>query len=167
MMRLNQYLSESTEKVLAICVGAPGTGKSTYINQHFKGYTVVSNDHIIEEYAKEHHMNYSEAYNELDSKTVKKEFNRRLQDAIKHKTRIVIDNTNMSVKARRRVLQYFDDSWKKIAVVFHINRSELDKRLDTRHKETGKHIPSNVVDRMLESFQMPTEQEGFIEVIKA
>ena len=50
----------------------------------------------------------------------------------------------------------------KIAVVFETPpRTELKQRLASR---PGKEIPDAVVEGMLASFEMPTEQEGFDEI---
>jgi gluconate kinase len=41
------------------------------------------------------------------------------------------------------------------------DRNELDVRLSGR---PGKHIPKNVVDSMIAGFEMPTEEEGFVQI---
>jgi hypothetical protein len=49
-----------------------------------------------------------------------------------------------------------------IAVVFETpSRIELRRRLDSR---PGKEIPWVIVEGMLASFEMPTEEEGFKEI---
>jgi hypothetical protein len=52
--------------------------------------------------------------------------------------------------------------YEHIAVVFRTpNRDELDVRLSGR---AGKHIPKNVVDNMIDSWEEPTLEEGFQEI---
>jgi gluconate kinase len=49
-----------------------------------------------------------------------------------------------------------------IAVVFETpSRIELKRRLDSR---PGKEIPEAVLEGMLASFEMPTDEEGFKEI---
>ena len=49
-----------------------------------------------------------------------------------------------------------------IAVVFETpSRLELKRRLDSR---PGKDIPDAVIEGMLASFEMPSEEEGFKEI---
>jgi len=52
--------------------------------------------------------------------------------------------------------------YEHIAVVFHTpDRDELDVRLSGR---AGKHIPKKVVDSMIDGWEEPTLDEGFIQI---
>jgi gluconate kinase len=52
--------------------------------------------------------------------------------------------------------------YEHIAVVFATpEMTELKRRLASR---PGKNIPSEVMVQMIKGFQMPTEDEGFIEI---
>jgi predicted kinase len=72
---------------------------------------------------------------------------------------VVIDRTNMTAKGRKKYLDMVPKNYKKIAVVFNIPDDELQRRLKTRADETGKTIPSFVLENMLKSYQEPTLEE--------
>lgn len=163
-MNLTKYIIEEKLKDVIVLVGLPASGKSTYIDKYLKDYTVISNDHIIEEYAKKNDISYTKAYMELDRKDVQREYKNNLLKAIKTSNKVVIDNTNMSVKKRHSSLAHFGDEWKKTALVFEIDKKELRKRLDKRAKETGKVIPQQVITDMTRAYEKPTSKE--FDVIK-
>jgi len=146
-------------KKVILTIGICGSGKSFYIDEHYKGCKVISNDHIVEEYAAEYGINYSQAFHRLDRKTVVDEVNKRLDYAIKTEDVVIIDNTHMSKKVRNKYLCKFNKEWEKIAVVFKVADDVLKSRLSKREAETGKHIPENVLSDMLRSYQEPDEDE--------
>ena len=74
---------------------------------------------------------------------------------------VIWDQTSTTVVSRIRKFSALPE-YEHIAVVFQTpSRIELKKRLDSR---PGKTIPDPVVEGMLASFQMPTEEEGFKEI---
>lgn len=168
-MALNKITSPKATMIMLI--GPPGSGKSTYINDllmiknalcndNYK-VVVISTDDIFEELAKDAGITYTEAFDKFSFKEIEREMFNRLDTAIKENRDIIIDQTNMSVKSRARKLQKFPSNYHKEAVVFNVDRVELDRRLNEREKETGKIIPKFVVDSMLRSYQEPTKAEGF------
>ena len=163
-MNLTKYIREETLKEVLILIGLPGSGKSTYIDKYLKGYTVISNDHVVEDYAKKNDISYTKAFLELDRQDVESSVRADTIKAAKTKTKVVIDNTNISVKRRNKSLVHFDDTWKKTAIVFKVSPKELRKRLDKRAIETGKVIPHNVITDMMSAFEKPTSKE--FDVIK-
>ena len=160
---------------MIMLIGPPGSGKSTYIagliavknllsNNNYQ-VAVISTDDIFEEMAKDTGITYSEAFGKFSYKEVEREMFNRLDRAIKENQNIIIDQTNMTVKSRARKLQKFPSNYSKEAVVFSVDRTELDRRLKQRETETGKSIPKHVVDSMLASYQEPTMDEGFNKII--
>jgi predicted kinase len=74
---------------------------------------------------------------------------------------IIWDQTSTTVKSRLKKFAMLPD-YEHIAVVFETpNRIELKQRLANR---PGKEIPEVVIEGMLASFEMPTEEEGFKEI---
>jgi len=74
---------------------------------------------------------------------------------------IIWDQTSTTVKSRTRKFNMLPD-YEHIAVVFETPpRPELKRRLDNR---PGKEIPDVVIEGMISSFEMPSEQEGFKEI---
>jgi predicted kinase len=74
---------------------------------------------------------------------------------------IIWDQTSTTVASRKRKFNMLPDYY-HIAVVFETpSRIELKKRLASR---PGKEIPDVVIEGMLASFEMPTEEEGYKEI---
>jgi predicted kinase len=143
-------------------IGVPGAGKSTWVkNQNWIiGMEYVSTDYHVEEYAKEQGKTYSEVFNDYMPRAV--ELMAAEVVAAREAGRdIVWDQTSTTIKSRTRKFNMLPDYW-HIAVVFETpNRIELKRRLDSR---PGKEIPWVVVEGMLASFEMPSEDEGFKEI---
>jgi hypothetical protein len=73
----------------------------------------------------------------------------------------------MVVKRRLQTLRYFDDTFYKVAVVFPILSSEeYQKRNIDRNDKENKWIPPFVIKNMINSYQEPTEEEGYNRIIK-
>jgi len=143
-------------------VGVPASGKSTWIkNQDWAlGLTVVSTDAFVEDYARSVGKTYSEIFTEYMPKAVEL-MAKQVVFARKHGHTIIWDQTSTTVKSRARKFNMLPD-YEHIAVVFQTpNRIELKRRLDSR---PGKEIPDSVIEGMLASFEMPTEEEGFKEI---
>lgn len=143
-------------------VGVPGSGKSTWIaNQEWaKDCVYVSTDKYVDQYAESQGKTYSEVFTEFMPEAV----NLMCQDVIVARSQgkdIIWDQTSTTVKSRLRKFNMLPD-YDHIAVVFPApSRIELKRRLDSR---PGKEIPDVVVEGMLASFEMPTEEEGFKEI---
>lgn len=149
---------------LIMMVGAPATGKTTMIDQLLqnnpeKDYVVLSTDDIFMVLGAEKGLTYNQAFKSIPFKKVNSKFFNDLRQAINARRNIIIDQTNMSKKARAKKLNLFSNDYKKIAYVFQVNRDELDRRLADRSEKEGKSIPSQVVDQMLGNFQMPGRDE--------
>ena len=143
-------------------IGVPASGKSTWVaNQEWaKDCAYISTDSWVELYAKEQGKTYSEVFVEYMPKAVNimAEHVKLARDASQD---IIWDQTSTTVKSRARKFNMLPD-YEHIAVVFETpNRIELKRRLDSR---PGKEIPEAVVEGMLASFEMPTEEEGFTEI---
>jgi gluconate kinase len=81
--------------------------------------------------------------------------------AREHSHTVLWDQTSTTVKSRERKFRMLPD-YEHIAVVFRTpDRAELDVRLSGR---PGKHIPKNVIDSMIASWEEPTLEEGFKEI---
>jgi len=143
-------------------VGLPGVGKSTYVSKYYKNYVIISNDGLVEEYAKKHGLSYNDAWGKVNFKDIKRNLKEKFNDAVKHNKNIVIDNTNLTVKSRKL---YEADNYIKTAVVFSITDSEWNKRSEKRKIETGKVIPTDVIQNMIKLYQPITKDENFSKII--
>ena len=143
-------------------IGVPGAGKSTWIkNQDWaKDMPVISTDNFVEAYAKEQGMTYNEVFKDYMPIAVKLMVNQALVCQA-NGLDVIWDQTSVSVTSRKKKFNTLP-GYEHIAVVFRTpNRDELDVRLSGR---PGKHIPKNVVDSMIASWEEPTEEEGFKEI---
>lgn len=144
-------------------VGVPASGKSTFLkNDNTVDAEVLSTDNLIEEYAASQGKTYSEVFKEYVG-IAEKEFFNKIKDCVDNKRNFFVDRTNISKKSRRKILALIPDSWTKIAVVFSVpDEQELSKRLSSR---PGKHIPDFVIESMIDSYERPTQEEGFSMVL--
>lgn len=170
MKRLNQTLllqalkAHSLESPLMIVlIGAPGTGKSTFIKelQEYISVTVASTDDQIDAYAAKHGLTYSQAFAKINFKTLKRQMEADIIGAVRGNKHVVIDQTNMHRKSRKDKLAMSSVAYQKVAVVFEVETKLLLERLKKREAETGKGIPVHVVFSMLKAYEAPTREEGF------
>jgi len=143
-------------------IGVPCAGKSTWANNQLwaKDCTYISTDKFVDAYAHETGKTYSEVFTDIMPKAVEMMAAEVVQAREAGKD-IIWDQTSTTVKSRARKFNMLPD-YEHIAVVFETpSRLELKRRLYSR---PGKEIPDAVIEGMLASFEMPTEEEGFDEI---
>lgn len=143
-------------------IGVPGAGKSTWIKDQIwaLGLTIISTDIFVEDYARECGSTYSEVFEDYMPRAVELMSN-QVVFAREHGHDIIWDQTSTTVASRARKFRMLPDYY-HIAVVFETpSRIELERRLAGR---SGKEIPWVVVEGMLASFEIPSEDEGFMEI---
>jgi predicted kinase len=146
-------------------IGVPGAGKSTWIqNQDWTNdYCIISTDYWVEEEAKRQGKTYSEVFTDYMPTAVNL-MTANVVAAREMGNDIIWDQTSTTLASRARKFNMLPDYY-HIAVVFETpDRIELKRRLASR---PGKEIPDAVIEGMLASFEMPTEQEGFEEIWRA
>lgn len=161
-------LKEAPE--IYVLIGVPGSGKSTW-TKHFlasspKDFVVVSSDAVLDQIAAEKGLNYSDVHKDfigLATGKAKQSF----REAMNNRDNIIFDQTNVSKKKRRSILQQLPKDYVKIAVVFQTEDKEVERRLKARAEQTGKHIPDFVMKDMYSRWEAPTRDEGFDRIIKA
>lgn len=148
-------------------VGVPGSGKSTWHSEQdwLQTAAYISSDRYVEEFAKNAGKTYSEVFKEV------------MPDCVKYMTGdvvnareagqcIVWDQTSTTVASRARKFAMLPD-YEHIAVVFATPEpAELVMRLDSRY-DSGKIIPDQVVQDMINNWEEPTLEEGFKEIWRA
>jgi tRNA uridine 5-carbamoylmethylation protein Kti12 len=147
---------------IIVLIGLPGSGKSTWRHKFLENqpdYVVVSSDDLIDAYAAEKSINYSEAFHEVNQKEIQSRFRKSLQEAFDSGKNIIVDRTNISVKSRKDILKNTPFMYVKRAIVFSITDQELKRRLITREQATGKHIPDQVIEQMAARYDAPTSEE--------
>jgi predicted kinase len=147
---------------LVMLVGIPCSGKSTYVNklrdyEYWKDAVVLSTDNYIEEQSKRLGMTYNEVFQDcIDEATRQLEMS--FVRAKEEGKRIIWDQTNLSIKTRKKKLIKVPSIYKRTAVWFQVDLEEALKRNGTRE---GKFIPESILKRMYHQFEVPTLEEGF------
>jgi len=152
-------------------VGIPGSGKS-YFNQYslyemfpqlsHDNTVFVSTDKYIEQYATQHNKTYNEVFQEQIKPATKNMYD-MVEDAVNNNKNISWDQTNTSVKTRSFKIKAVPDTYEKIAVMFMTPEDkEHARRLASR---PGKNIPDEIMANMKAQLEIPTEKEGFDNII--
>ena len=161
------------KQTIYITSGVSGSGKSTYIKNH--NLHSVSSDEIVEDYAKENGFNYTEAFDEIQSRKLFGAINSIFFDNIIHNIKsgndFVIDRTSLNAFTRKSLVELIrvNGDVEIVVVYFDIPRETIIKRLRDRKTKTGKGIPDFVIDKQFESFTRPTFDEGYdrLEIIQS
>ena len=143
-------------------IGVPGSGKSTWIRNQIwaLGLTVVSTDTFVEAYAAAQGRTYNQVFEDYMPTAVDLMV-RQVAFAHEHGHSVIWDQTSVTVASRRKKFRMLPD-YQHIAVVFCTPEpAELADRLAAR---PGKIIPEEIVQDMIERFEMPTLAEGFQEI---
>ncbi len=152
------------EPFVMLLVGPTLSGKSTWLRNNYPDVNVISRDEILMEVAGT--RDYNKAFETVDQKLVDRVLAERLTESNSNKISTIVDMTNMTVKRRAQTLRYFDDSFNKVAVVFPIlSDDEYQKRNIDRNSKENKWIPPTVIKSMIDSYQEPTYEEGFNNII--
>ena len=166
----NVAIQTADTPVIYVLIGVPGSGKSTWskklMESSIREFVVVSSDAVIDEIAAEKGLTYSQAFGDYIGLATSKA-KQRFREGLNADKDIIFDQTNVSKKKRRGILQQVPKHYRKVAVVFNTEDREVKNRLDKRAKETGKYIPESVMADMYHRWESPTRDEGFDEIIKA
>jgi protein phosphatase len=143
---------------IIIMVGAPGSGKSTWIEKYKHSHpyvSVLSSDALRAVFGKD----------ENDQSVSGKVFQYMETEAdrlVKNGNTVLIDATNMHREARKPWVE-LAKKYRKIieAYVFVLGREELIKRNQKRGEDGGRNVPADVIDRMLNNYVAPSHEEGF------
>lgn len=146
-------------------VGLPASGKSTVsasIIADNDMYHRYSTDDLVEQFAEENDMTYSEAFPDY-IKTATDIANDELAEALELGVDVIWDQTNMTIKKRRQILQKFDDTYRKecICILPPFTEDDVAEWKTRLGNRPGKVIPEFVLTNMAKSFQLPTSNEGF------
>ena len=161
-----------SKPICTVMVGLPGLGKTTLVDRDRKVYSninldlfVYSTDDYIEQQAKALNKTYNDVFEDYIGKATAR-MNALLDVAIKDNIDIIWDQTNLSVNKRRKIINRMKQAGYRVgcACVVPPEAGWLDdqkvwaRRLANR---PGKTIPQNILTNMIESFTVPTIEEGF------
>lgn len=143
--------------ILYIMMGAPGSGKSTFIKNYidYKIETYVSRDEIRFSMVKE-----DEDYFSKENEVFKK-FTSEINNALNLGINVYADATHLNTASRNKLINAIKEKPSSIEVIF-INTS-LNKCLEQNEnrKGTRSYVPRETIKRMYLSIEPPTFEEGF------
>jgi predicted kinase len=143
-------------------VGIPTSGKSTYVEKlkkldYWKDAVVLSTDSYIEKEAKRMGLTYNQVFDDvIDNAT--RELELQLIMAKDKGKNLIYDQTNLTIKSRRKKLSKLPSFYRRGVVYFEVSLEEALKRNENRE---GKFIPESILKRMYHQFEVPTISEGF------
>ena len=142
--------------------GIPTSGKSTYVQRlkkipYWENAVVLSTDDYIEREAKRMGLTYNEIFDDV-IKDATRELELQLSMAKDKGKGIIWDQTNLSVKTRKKKLSKLPSIYHRGVIYFEIS---LEKALERNKHREGKFIPESILKRMYHQFEIPTIQGGF------
>lgn len=161
-----------SEPICTVMVGLPGLGKSTLVDDQRKVYEridmdlfVYSTDAILERIAAFLGKTYNDVF-EKHIKSATAEADIDLAYAIKNRQDIIWDQTNLGVGKRRKIINRMRQVGYQVRCecILPPEAGWLDdqktwaRRLRNR---PGKTIPNHILTNMIESFTVPSVDEGF------
>ena len=145
-------------------IGVPAAGKSTWIKDQIwaLGLTIVSTDSFVEDYARAQGKTYTEVFKDYMPTAVDLMAEQVVRARDLNHT-VIWDQTSTTLASRTRKFNMLPD-YKHIAVVFRTPSTEVLKERLASREASGKIVPWEVVQGMIDNFEMPTEEEGFKEI---
>jgi predicted kinase len=147
---------------LVMLAGIPTSGKSTYVKRllkipYWSNAVVLSTDDYIEKEAQRLNLTYNEIFDDAISDATR-ELELQLNMAKDKGKDIIFDQTNLTVKTRKKKLSKIPSYYKRGIVYFQIS---LEEALERNKHRDGKLIPESILKRMYHQFEIPTTQEDF------
>lgn len=146
---------------IVIMVGAPGSGKSTFVEKYKTTHpdmVFLSSDQLRSVFGK----------NENDqsvSAQVFQHMEREVDRLLFENKDVCIDATNMHRKSRKPWVDLAKKHGARLeAYVFVAGRDILVERNKKRGASGGRDVPADVIDRMLNNYVVPSAEEGIYSV---
>ena len=127
-----------------ILVGFPGSGKSTWVKQHYDQFARLDGDAL-----------------KTSVKVVK-----ALHNELEKRRNVVVDATNVTLERRSALITEAKKYNCKIyAVVFIVSVEECIRRVKDREDKGGPHIPKIAIYKSNSTYVEPTINEGFDQIV--
>lgn len=143
-------------------VGIPCSGKSTYVEKlktipYWSNSVILSIDNYIEKVAKEHNTTYNEIFEDCISEATR-QLELSLIEAKDRGENLIWDQTNLTVKTRKKKLSKLPSFYARGVIYFEIS---LEEALERNKNREGKFIPESIIKRMYHQLEIPTKNEDF------
>lgn len=147
--------------------GLPGTGKSTWARKkyHTENDYFISSDDYMELLADGYNLTYNDVFNDITYAFCERMMYSLAKMCFDRNRKVIWDQTNLTVKSRKRKLDIVPPNYIKTAIVFNVPPDHI-QRLNDRAKTQGKVIPLDVIERMAARFVRPSFAEGFDEIVE-
>ena len=147
---------------LVMLCGIPTSGKSTYVEKlkkldYWSDAVVLSTDNYIEKQSQRCGLTYNQIFDDVIDNAIQELELEFIMAKDKGKN-IIWDQTNLSVKSRRKKLSKLPSFYSRGVIYFTIS---LEKALERNENREGKYIPKSVLKRMWHQFEIPTTKEDF------
>lgn len=130
-------------------VGLPGVGKSTFIKRHYSDTPVISLDDIREELS-----DRSDQSNNSEVVRIAKE---RFKEYLRKKQSVIWDATNIRKDYREPLLQLARNYGAYTTILVLLDK---EKNILTKNKDRKDVVPDNVIERMINRYQLPSYNEA-------
>ena len=153
-------MEKSKNKRLWVMVGIPGSGKSTFIQNH-KSYfnehqAIISRDDIRFSFVTENDAYFSKEI------AVFNEFIRQIKNSLNESIDTIVDATHVSIGSRAKLLRHLAPSLKEIEINAIVLKVPLEVALERNsYREGLKYVPESAIKNMYTQFTNPTFEEGF------
>ncbi len=137
--------------VCYVCVGLPGSGKSTWANS--QNLPVVSTDTI-------RGILFGDESIQSNPKKVFSVAFAQIMNFLKNDNDCIFDATNLTKRNRANVLKIIKP-YDAIAVYFNCDVETCIKRQNLRDRK----VPTEVIENMAKRISIPTIEEGFKKII--
>lgn len=150
-------INKAHKTVVVVMVGLPGSGKSTFYNDIFKGmnYVKVSRDEL------------------KTMEKCEKSLKEHLTESKKNPVRVVVDNTNVDIASRKRWLN-ISNTFGATTIAVYIGsetdialHNNLFRRCVATEGSKVAMVPTFVIKKQAKELVIPSKAEGFTSVFKA
>ena len=140
--------------------GIPGSGKSTWIQNHKNKFTgtvnIVSRDKIRFSILKEGEDYFSrenEVWNEYVNQAKK---------SLQENDNTILDATHINLSSRSKILRALKDNLKDVEICAIVIKTDLDTAIKQNNMREGLAlVPEKAIRNMYHSFYYPDPEEGF------
>ena len=156
-------MEKKSNKTLYILCGVPGSGKSTWVQNHINSFegkvSWVSRDIIRFTMVNENEEYFSHEDEVYD------EFINQIKLGLENYDVVIADATHITKGSRHKLLHSLGKSLKDVKVIAMVIKTDFNTIVKQNDMREGRaRVPLSVIRRMNIQFTMPEIEEGFDEI---